>query len=149
MMVFAGRFSCIHLSGHQLVGDVVLVDVAHILHGFTSDNRRRAIFYIAEPHIAIKSHRLRLISEPLESVWSGIIGGKRKQRPVLVIEIRVIDVFGDEEAQVLVTGLDVAFRTFLNSFNGDVQFTRAELGFICMMPTAPDLLRSDCLRADS
>ena len=83
---FSRPFFVFDLPRDHGVGDIVFVDVAHILDGFASNDRRCGILDIAEPDIGVKPHRLRFIAKFLEAPRAGIIGGEGKERLIGHIE---------------------------------------------------------------
>src|SRR5262249_12425713 len=63
----------------QPVGEVVLVDVAHVLHGLAADLLRGNELDIVEPYIGIKSALFCLLAKLLNSPRPRVVGGKGKQ----------------------------------------------------------------------
>src|SRR5882672_6583609 len=71
------RFQCLEL---QFVGDVVLVDVAHVADGLLSDPHGRDALDAVEPHVRVEPRPPRLGAQPRDAAGSCIVGGEREQR---------------------------------------------------------------------
>ena len=81
-----GLFGRIRLF-NQLIGDVVLVDVAHISHGFLAYPRCCHPLDIVEPQIRVKPFRLRFAPQPPDCAWPHVVRGQRKQVAVLLVSL--------------------------------------------------------------
>src|SRR6185369_11842363 len=73
------RITSLLLLGEELVGDVVLEDVADVGHRLAADALRGDALDIPEPHVGIEAPLLRLRSELSDSSRPGVVGRKGHQ----------------------------------------------------------------------
>ena len=101
----------LRLFESQLVGDVVLVDVADIRHRLLSDVFGRNKFHIVEPDVRVKAHICCLFAQPRDTIRSGIITGKDEQTFYLSIDLGIVKVRICDVAQHLGAGMNVSFAS--------------------------------------
>ena len=55
-------FALISLFRNQLIGNIVFIDVAHVLDGLSTNTLRGQYLYMPEPHVRIESALRRLLA---------------------------------------------------------------------------------------
>lgn len=90
----------LHDVPQHRVGDIVLVDIAHVLNGFTTDSLRRALFDRIEAHIRVEAVRDGGGPESSEVTRSRVVGGEGHQGLVQRVDLRIIHICLGQTAQV-------------------------------------------------
>jgi hypothetical protein len=105
--LFLCCFALLGALDAELIGDVVLEDVAHELHGFPPDSLCGHYLDVVEPFIRIEAPRGRLPPQLLHAGRPGIVGGKREELAVQWVDTGVVEVFSDQDTQILHTRVDI------------------------------------------
>ena len=98
------------MPGKKFIGDIILVDIRHILNGLPADTPGRDNLDVVEPGIGIKPLPGRLFAQPGNPGRPRVIGSKGKEPPVERINAGVAEIAVHQEAQVLGAGVDVVFQ---------------------------------------
>lgn len=91
-MQAGARHSLLLILRCKLVGHVVLVDIAHVVHRLLAHILRNLQFHIPEPLVWIQPIRLRLLAQPNNAVRSRVVARKDEQRLIHWIDRRIIEV---------------------------------------------------------
>src|SRR5262245_4807147 len=75
----AGLASRVPILERQRVGNVVLVDVADVLHSLAADALACDSFHVVEPDIRVQAARLCLLAQLPHPSGPAVVGRKRKQ----------------------------------------------------------------------
>ena len=132
---FHGRFPAdASLLSHP-VGEVVLVNVGHILRGFPANQFGGRNLDVAEPLVPVVPHLGRQVATLCYLRRSGVIGGYSEECAIKLIYFRFLEVIVDKEMDQSNPRMDIVF-----SFSIFWMFTglaAAVVGITCIIPTAP------------
>src|SRR4249919_455544 len=95
------------LLQRERVGDVVLVDVADVLHGLASDPLGGNPLDVVEPDVRVQPALLGFTAQLTKASGPAVVGGKREQLLVQRVDRLVGKVLVDGEPDVLDAGVDV------------------------------------------
>src|SRR4051812_14164000 len=95
------------LLRHELVGDEVLINVAHVADGLAADALGGNLLDVAEPDVPVEAALLGLVPQLSHAGGTGVVRRKGEQAFVQLVHRLVLVVLVHHEARVLHPGVDV------------------------------------------
>ena len=95
------------LLDHELVCDVVLVNVADVLDGRLTHILRNHQFDVAKPHIWIQPLGRRFLPQLGDAIRARVICGESQQQAIQRIDLRVAEIVRGDRIQQLYSGVNI------------------------------------------
>jgi hypothetical protein len=94
----------------QLIGDIVLIDVADVLHSLATRTLTDDAFDMVEPLIGIEASARGLLSKSAKACWTTVVRRKREEGLVNWIQCSLREMAVDDDSKVLDASVDIRFE---------------------------------------